>query len=164
MDDGAGAMLLEGRIERRGFENVAFDERAPAHEIGVPSGEIVERDWEPTRCGERLTGVAADEAGTARDENGFHRSIVFSASAKRNNHQEERLLRQHRQHCLHTSLGARSGPLGPDHPDGTDDAGDAESTAVPCTILTRSSSAVHAIPVILLVLPIHSDSPGAAVS
>jgi hypothetical protein len=132
MDDGAGPVLLEGGIERRGFENVAFDERAPAHEIGVASGESVERDGEPTRCGERLTGVAADEAGTASDENGFHLSIVFSASAKRNNHRRGRLLRQHRQHRLHTSLGARSGPLGPDHPDGTDDADDAQSTAVPC--------------------------------
>jgi hypothetical protein len=57
----------EGRIHRK---------------IAVASGEIVERDWEPTRCGERLTGVAADKPGTASDENGSHRSIVFSASAK----------------------------------------------------------------------------------
>jgi hypothetical protein len=57
--------------------------------------------------GERFAGVAADEAGTASDENGFHLSIVFSASAKRNNHGKGRLLRQHRQHRLHTRLCRR---------------------------------------------------------
>ena len=132
MDDGAGAMLLEGRIERRGFENVAFDERAPAHEIGVASGEIVERDGEPTRCGERLTGVAADEAGTASDENGFHRSIVFSATAKLNKPRKGPFLRQQRHYRLHTPGWASQVALGPDHPDGTDDADNAESIAVLC--------------------------------
>ena len=33
-----GTMSREGGIERTGIENVAFDERAPAHELGVAAG------------------------------------------------------------------------------------------------------------------------------
>ncbi len=37
MDDGAGPVSLERRIERGEVENIALDEWAPAHEIGVAS-------------------------------------------------------------------------------------------------------------------------------
>jgi hypothetical protein len=56
--------------------------------------------------GKRFAGVAADEAGAASDKNGFHRSIVFSASAKLNKPRKGRFLRQHRQHRLRTPLWA----------------------------------------------------------
>jgi hypothetical protein len=72
MDDGAGTVLREGRIECGGIENVAFDERAPAHELGMALRQVVECDRQEPRCGERLAGVATDKAGAASDENGFH--------------------------------------------------------------------------------------------
>ena len=34
--------------------------------------EVVECDRQETRGGERLAGMAANEAGAASDENGFH--------------------------------------------------------------------------------------------
>ena len=37
MHHGAGPVSLERRIERGEVENIALDERTPAHEIGVPS-------------------------------------------------------------------------------------------------------------------------------
>jgi hypothetical protein len=44
----------------------------PQLEVGVASREVVERNRQETRRRERLAGVAADEAGTAGDENGLH--------------------------------------------------------------------------------------------
>jgi hypothetical protein len=61
---GAGTVSSEGDIEGVAIENIAFDQRAPAHELGVASREVVECDWQKTRRRERLAGVAADEADT----------------------------------------------------------------------------------------------------
>jgi len=54
------------------IENVTLYERAPAHELGMALRKVVECDRQETRGGERLAGMAADEAGAAGDENGFH--------------------------------------------------------------------------------------------
>ena len=83
MNDGAGTMLRKGRIECGGIENVTLHEWAPAHELCVPFGEVIECDRQEPRRGERLAGVAADKACTASDENGFHaargrRSVMSS--------------------------------------------------------------------------------------
>jgi hypothetical protein len=72
MDDGAGAVLREGGLEGFGIEHVGFDERAPTHELGVASREVIEGDRQEASRRERLAGVAADEAGAAGDENGLH--------------------------------------------------------------------------------------------
>jgi hypothetical protein len=64
MDHGCWAVLLEGRVERRGVEDVALYKRAPAHEIGAASGQIVECDRYKPLSGERFAGVTTDEAGT----------------------------------------------------------------------------------------------------
>jgi hypothetical protein len=81
--------------------------------------------------GERFAGVAADETGAASDENGFHRSIVFSASVKRNDHWKGRL-------CVSTVSivctrlsGRPNWPPRAYRPDGSDDADDMPSQQ-PC--------------------------------
>ena len=83
MDDGARTMLRERRIQCGNIENVTLHEGAPAHELCVPFGEVVECERQEPRLGERLAGVAADKACTASDENGFHaargrRSVMSS--------------------------------------------------------------------------------------
>ncbi len=63
-------------------------------------------------CGERFTGVAADKAGTASDENCFHRELCFQGFVELIVAGKARLLRQHRQHRLHSSLGSLESKVG----------------------------------------------------
>jgi hypothetical protein len=67
-----GRCLARAASSAGASENVAFDERAPAHELGMALREIVECARQETRGGERLAGMATDEAGATSDENGFH--------------------------------------------------------------------------------------------
>ena len=80
MDDGVRPVLRECSIDRGAIENVTFDQRAEAREVGMAGREIVKRDrFKPGRR-KRLAGMAADEAGAAGDENGLHAGLILRHS------------------------------------------------------------------------------------
>jgi hypothetical protein len=64
MDDGAGPVTRECRIERSRVENIALHQRTPAHELDIAFRQVVECDRQEPVCGQGLASLPKRHASS----------------------------------------------------------------------------------------------------
>src|SRR5262249_11868527 len=86
MHDRIDPMRGKNCIERCGVADVPFEKLTPANELVMAEYQIIKYNAFMARHGQRLGTMAADVAGTARDQNSCHDSAIGATLASFPNH------------------------------------------------------------------------------